>query len=196
MFNPHLRYCRSLWGSRGESRKLTLRNFKNLAVRIVTNSWYDAFACTLFGILNWNSVNGMKAEKTVTMVYKSIDSLAPNYISHLLAKSSSRDIFNSNTDWYDPFMNNRIGQKALLIITLTHGMIWSLHLNKSAPYSLSEFPSSWTVLFVFIDYFLNANSVLWCSQGPLKSSLPRLTGVPWIENIIMKMKSEPKNHIR
>ena len=42
MVEPHFRYCCSVLGSSGESRRLTLHKLQNRAARIVTNSSYGA----------------------------------------------------------------------------------------------------------------------------------------------------------
>ena len=54
-------------------------------------------------------------KETVTMVYKSINSLLPNYLSNSFTNNSSRDIItlrSSDTDLYVPFMNIKYTQKA------------------------------------------------------------------------------------
>ena len=44
---PHLRYCCSVWGNCGQSKRNVLQKLQNRAARIVTNSSYDASASLL-----------------------------------------------------------------------------------------------------------------------------------------------------
>ena len=52
----HFRYCCSVWGSCGESRRLILQKLQNRAARIVTNSSYYAPADVLIQRLNWPNI--------------------------------------------------------------------------------------------------------------------------------------------
>ena len=69
--------------------------------------------------------NEITTAETVVMVYKSINSLDPNYLSNLFTKNTSRDIItlrSSDTDLYVPFMNTKNDQKAFSY----HGaLIWN-----------------------------------------------------------------------
>ena len=56
---------------------------QNKAARIVTNSPFDASATPLLQILGWPSVQKLISKETGSMVYKSLSSLAPQYLSDL-----------------------------------------------------------------------------------------------------------------
>ena len=57
----------------------------------------------------------MIRSETATTVYKSVNSLAPDYLSHLFVRNSDRNIINlrnAETDLLVPFMKTSNGQKA------------------------------------------------------------------------------------
>ena len=62
------------------------QKLENRAARIVTNSSYDSSASALRKILNWPTVADMIQVETACMVYKSINGLAPDYLSQIFTK--------------------------------------------------------------------------------------------------------------
>ena len=112
---PHFRYCCSVWGSCAEFRLVKLQKLQNRAARIITNSSYDAPAEALITELKWPTVRDMIRSETATTVYKSVNSLAPDYLSHLFVRNSERNCINlrnAETDLLVPFMKTSNGQKA------------------------------------------------------------------------------------
>ena len=112
---PHFRYCCSVWGSCGESRRLTLQKLQNRAARIVTNSSYDAPADDLIQQLKWPNIAEIIKRETATIVYKSLNGLAPTYLSNIFSKNSSRrtvKLRNSETDLRIPLYKTSNGQKS------------------------------------------------------------------------------------
>ena len=112
---PHFRYCCSVWGSCGESRRLTLQKLQNRAARIVTNSSYDAPAGALIQQLKWPNIAEIIKRETATIVYKSLNGLAPTYLSNIFSKNSSRrtvKLRNSETDLRIPLYKTSNGQKS------------------------------------------------------------------------------------
>ena len=81
-------------GSCGESRLLMLQKLQNLAARIVTNSSFDASAANLIKELKWPTVQDMIRQEMATIVFKSINGLAPTYLSTLFTRNSTREIVN------------------------------------------------------------------------------------------------------
>ena len=71
-----------------------LQKLQSRAARIVTNSSYDAPAANLIEELKWPTVYDMINQETATIVFKSISSLAPTYLSTLFTRNSTRDIVN------------------------------------------------------------------------------------------------------
>ena len=113
---PHLRYCCSVWGNHGESKKNILQKLQNCGARIVRNSSYDASASPLLSQLELPSIDEIINGKAALMVYKSINTLTPIYLWNLFTKRSSRDIItvrNSYTNLNAPFMNTKNDQKSL-----------------------------------------------------------------------------------
>ena len=112
---PHFRYCCSVWGSCAEFRLVKLQKLQNRAARIITNSSYDAPAEALITELKWPTVRDMIRCETATTVYKSVNSLAPDYLSQLFVRNSDRNIINlrnAETDLLVPFIITSYGQKA------------------------------------------------------------------------------------
>ena len=112
---PHFRYCCSVWGSCGESKRLALQKLQNRAARIVTNSSYDAPADALIQKLKWPTIAEIIKRETASIVFKSINGLAPTYLSNIFSKNSSRDtvkLRNSETDLRVPLMKTTNGQKS------------------------------------------------------------------------------------
>ena len=111
---PHLRYCCSVWGACGGTRLQVLQKLQNRAARIMTNSSYDSSASALVKTLNWPTVADMIQVETACMVYKSINELAPDYLSQIFTKKSacSRETLrNTATDLQIPLVKTCSGQR-------------------------------------------------------------------------------------
>ena len=74
---PHLNYCCSVWGSSGITRIESLQKLQNRADPIVTGSSYDAPFEPLCKDLGWLSVKEIIVKETSTIMYKSLNDLAP-----------------------------------------------------------------------------------------------------------------------
>ena len=64
--------------------------------------------------LKWSTVLDMIKQEMATIVFKSINGLAPNYLSTLFTKNSTREIVNlrnSETDLLAPLMKTSIDQR-------------------------------------------------------------------------------------
>ena len=61
----------------------------NRTTRILTSSSYDANADDLFVILGWKKLNLQRELKTATMVYKSLNGLAPDYLKSMFTDRSA-----------------------------------------------------------------------------------------------------------
>ena len=112
---PHFRYCSSVWGSCGETKLLTLQKLQNRTARIVKNSGYDAPAAALIEKLNWPNIIEIIKRETATMVYKSLNGLAPTYLSNIFSRNSTRDtvyLRNSETDMQVPLFKTANGQNS------------------------------------------------------------------------------------
>ena len=106
-----------MWGNWAESRLVKLQKLQNRAARIVTNSSYDASTEALIKELKWPTVRELIRCETATIVFKSVDDLAPEYLSHLFIRNSERhtiNLRNSETELLVPFMKTSNGQKAFV----------------------------------------------------------------------------------
>ena len=105
----------SVWGSCGESRRLTLQKLRNRTARIVTNSSYDAPADAVIQSSKWPNIAEIIKRETTTIVYKSLNGLAPTYLSNIFSKNSSRGtvkLRNSKTDLSIPLFKTSNGQSS------------------------------------------------------------------------------------
>ena len=83
---PHFRYCSSVWGCAGTAEINRLQKLKNRAARIVTNGSFDTPSNQLIGTLRWKTINELIDIETKTMVFKSLNELAPTYLRSLFRK--------------------------------------------------------------------------------------------------------------
>ena len=96
VIEPHCQYCCCVWRNCGESNKSVLQKLQHRAARIVANS----------------SIHVRK--ETATLTYKSLNSLAPDYLRKLFAKCSDdreRFLRSSETDLKMPLQKTINGQK-------------------------------------------------------------------------------------
>ena len=106
---------RSGGGAGGGTNLQVLQKLQNRAARIVTNSSCDSSASALIKILNWPTVVDMIKIETACMVYKSINDLAPDYLSKMFTKiltCSMKNLRNTTTDLQVPLMKTCNGQRA------------------------------------------------------------------------------------
>ena len=112
---PQLSYCCSVWGCCRNSKINILKKIQNRAARIVTNSPYDASAAPLIQNLGWPTISDLTRKETATLVYKSLNSLAPAYMTKLFTKYSDdreRTLCSTETDLRLPVLKTANGQKA------------------------------------------------------------------------------------
>ena len=86
---PHFDYCSVVWGNCNKSLSIKLQKLQNRAARILTSSSYDANADDLFVRLGWQKLSLQRELKTATMVYKSLNGLAPEYLKSMFTDWSS-----------------------------------------------------------------------------------------------------------
>ena len=94
-----------------------LQKLQNKAARIVTNSPFDASAAPLLQRLGWPSVQKLINKETGPMVYKSLNSIAPQYLSDLFVRLSEvhpREFRNSKTDLVIPMLKTSNDQNSFV----------------------------------------------------------------------------------
>ena len=85
---PHFRYCCSVWGCAGTTEINRLQKLQNRAARIVTNSSFDTPSNQLIEKLGWKTINELIDIESKTMVFKTLNELAPPYLCSLFRKNS------------------------------------------------------------------------------------------------------------
>ena len=121
---PYFRYCSSVWGSCGETKLLTLQKLQNRAARIVKNSGYGAPADAVIEKLNWPTIVEIIKRETATMANKSLNGLAPTYLSNIFSRNSTRDtvyLRYSETDLQVPLFETANGQNSFAYRGLISG---------------------------------------------------------------------------
>ena len=113
---PHFRYCCSVWGNCGVTRLQTLQKLQTRAARIVTRSNFDSSAKPLIHNLKWPTISDIIRSETATIMYKSLNGLAPEYLSNRFVKNSTRNIRqlrNTETDLMLPLRKTSNGQRGI-----------------------------------------------------------------------------------
>ena len=98
----------------GDTKLQILQKLQNRAARIVTSSAYDASAANLIQGLSWPTIADIIKAETSTMVFKSINGLAPEYLSEMFTKCSENshmNLRNTESDRRVPLMRTKNGQK-------------------------------------------------------------------------------------
>ena len=111
---PHFRYCCSVWGCAGSTEINQLQKLQKRAARIITNSSFDAPSRPLIEGLGWKTVDELITGESKTMVFKSLNELAPQYMCDLFTRNSlcsSYSLRNTGTDLRLPMKRSNNGQK-------------------------------------------------------------------------------------
>ena len=104
----------------------TLQKLQNRAARIVTNSSYDVSAASLIKRLKWPTISDIIQNETATIMYKSTNGLAPEYLSKLFIKNSAQNTLwlrNTETDLRVPLFKTSNGQKCISFVGLSYRTI-------------------------------------------------------------------------
>ena len=80
LVQPHFNYCNISWGNCGVTLQEKLQKLQNRAARVLTYSNYDAHVNNLFELLRWKSLVSQRQIERATMVFKSLQGLAPEYL--------------------------------------------------------------------------------------------------------------------
>ena len=111
---PHFRYCCSVWGCAGSSEINQLQKLQKRAARIITNSSFDAPSRPLIEKLGWKTDDQLISSESKTMVFKSLNELAPQYLCDLFTRKSlysSYSLRNTGTDLRLPMKRSTNDQK-------------------------------------------------------------------------------------
>ena len=83
IIQPHFDYCCVVWDNCSKSSADKLQKLQNRAARILTFSSYDTNADLLIKRLGWRKLDSQRKIQKVTMVYKSLNGLNPDYLQPL-----------------------------------------------------------------------------------------------------------------
>ena len=101
-----------MWGCAGTTE---INRLQNRAARIVTNSSFDSPSNQLIENLGWKTINEVIDIESKTIVFKSLNELAPPYSSSLLRKNSQSTSYrlrNTSTDLRLPKKGTENGKKS------------------------------------------------------------------------------------
>ena len=114
LIEPYFRYCCPVWGNAGVSIIGKLQKLQNRTAKLITNSPFDASPLPVIRALGWSTVRGIIDRESATIVYKSLNSDAPSYMSDMFTKidvSTIRSLRNSDCDLRVPFLRTTTGQR-------------------------------------------------------------------------------------
>ena len=135
---PHFRYCWSIWGCSGSTDINQLQKLQNRAARIITNSNFDTPSRPLIAELGWKTIEELTGNETKTMVFKSLNDLAPQYLCNLFTDNSacsSRSLRKTETDLRLPKKSSANG---FLSGELNYGIAFLLSLSRHPPWVVSK----------------------------------------------------------
>ena len=89
LVQPHFNYCNIVWGDCAVTLQDKLQKLQNRAARVLTYSNYDAHVNNLFELLRWKSLVSQRQIERATMVFKSLQGLAPEYLSSKIVHRDS-----------------------------------------------------------------------------------------------------------
>ena len=114
---PHFSYCCSVWGCCGATKLNTLQKLQNRAARIVTGSPFDTPAAPLLQRLGWPSIEKLINQENCTMVYESLNDLAPEKLGNFskLPEVRTRILRNTKCNLAVPKMRTAYGQKSFAV---------------------------------------------------------------------------------
>ena len=140
LVEPHFSYCCSVWGNCSKRRIDSLQKVQNRAARLIMNSAYNVSAAPLIQSLGWPTISNLIQKETATLMYKSLNELAPEYMRNLFTRcsdSNGRVLRSTDTDLKVPLLKTSAGQKSF---SYRGGRLWnSLNRETKVAPSLSAF---------------------------------------------------------
>ena len=80
---PHLDYCCSIWGNCSQKDRSALTRLQKQAARLILNTDPLTPSKELFSELNWQPFDQIVEQRKATLVYKSLNNSAPQYMSDM-----------------------------------------------------------------------------------------------------------------
>ena len=79
LIQPLFDYCDVVWDSLPAAGDSILQKLQNRAARVITHQGYDMRSNEIRKTLNWKTLAEMQDIHKLTMMYKILNNLAPNY---------------------------------------------------------------------------------------------------------------------
>ena len=89
LVQPYFDYCSAVWDSCSSYLANKLQKLQNRAAKVLTSSSYDTNADYLFERLGWKKLGSQRRITKAIMVYKSLNGLAPGYLSNMFVDGNS-----------------------------------------------------------------------------------------------------------
>ena len=102
------------------SKSLKLQSLQNRAARAVTQSSYDADTSQLIKKLGWDNLENRRQNLRAEMVYKSLNSLTPSYLSSKFIQRSDMVTKKKKNSYSDAVLWNSLPQAVRQAKSLTN----------------------------------------------------------------------------
>ena len=113
---PHSRFCCTMWGVCSAAALNKIQKLQSDVASIATNSPCHTPSQSLLGTLGWKTIGQLIDMETLTIVYRSINNEASNYLLNLFksfSQNAIRELQNAETDLKLPLPKTSSGQKYL-----------------------------------------------------------------------------------
>ena len=139
LIQSHFDYCNLVWGNCGKTLFDRLQKLQNRAARVLTFSSYDADPNRLIRQLDWKDLSTQFQIQKALMVYKSLNGLAPEYLSSKFVKRNETrySLRDSVNKLFVPFPRTNFMKNSF---SYSGAVLWnSLPCNVREAKSLSQF---------------------------------------------------------
>jgi hypothetical protein len=83
---PHFNYCSTIWNDNNKSHIDKLWKLQKRAARVITSSDYTIRSSQIFETLQWHPIKNLMDKRDLTMMFKVLKNMAPNYLTILFRK--------------------------------------------------------------------------------------------------------------
>ena len=152
--DPHFRYCCSVWGVCGLTETHQLQKLQNRAAKIVTGSNYDAPNKPLIETLGWKTIEQLIQNETQIMAFKSVNGLAPQYLSDLFVANSNISLYNPRRTATDLMLPKKVSSKRQKPFSYRGVASWnSLPVESKGHLTLQTLKVVFVAFLILIRYF-------------------------------------------
>ena len=147
---PHFQYCCSVWGCCGITQINQLQKLQNRAARIITNSSFDTPSRPLIELLGWKTIEQLIDSQSKTIVFKSLNGQAPQYMESLFKRNSqcsTHSLRNTETDLRLPKKTSANGQNCSHLGVQECGIAFQLSQKRHSPLMFSR--DLWDLIYFY-----------------------------------------------